>query len=152
MKQVEKLWLVDTVPFRSEKVVTHTKQDAEAISILETKTIRVEVDGMQRYATPQHQGHNLNDYLLLGPTLGATLLGVLPRFREHAVAVSGDIRGMFHQVRLLPEDRALLRLVWRDVSKGEPPAVYEWQVLPFGTTCSPCCATFALQRHVIDNS
>jgi len=25
-------------------------------------------------------------------------------------------------------------------------------VLPFGTTCSPCCATFALQHHVIDHS
>ena len=28
---------------------------------------------------------------------------------------------------------------------------YEWQVLPFGTTCSPCCAIFALQKHVRDN-
>lgn len=33
-----------------------------------------------------------------------------------------------------------------------PPDIYKWQVLPFGTTCSPCCATFALQRHVIDHS
>ncbi len=33
-----------------------------------------------------------------------------------------------------------------------PPVVYEWQVLPFGTTCSPCCATYALQRHVHDHS
>lgn len=100
----------------------------------------------------QHEGHNLNQYLLPGPTLGATLLGVLLRFREHAVAISGDIEGMFHQVRLLPEDRALLRFVWCGVSQRESPAVYEWQVLPFGTTCSPCCATFAMERHVTDNS
>ncbi|XP_051809278.1 uncharacterized protein LOC127535407 [Acanthochromis polyacanthus] len=240
MKHVEKLWLVDTVPFRSEKLVTRSKQDTYAIRTLETKTVRVEVDGVHRYTTPllrrqgmpllqatpmavmpslrsverrlardpaqaeayrsemeklieagsvikcgpeitakgndeawyiphhivshngklrivfncsfQHQGHNLNDYLLPGPNLGATLLGVLLRFREHAVAISADIKGMFHQVRLLPEDRALLRFVWRDVSKEEFPAVYEWQVLPFGTTCSPCCATFALQRHVTENS
>lgn len=240
MKHVEKLWQVDTVPFRSEKLVTRSRQDQEAINILETKTIRVEVDSILRYATPllrrrdmpllqatkeavmpslrsverrlardpakaeayqvemeklikagsvikcgpevpvgegreawyiphhmvshngknrlvfncsyQYQGQNLNNHLLPGPTLGASLLGVLLRFREHAVAVSGDIRGMFHQVRLLPEDRALLRFVWRDISQEEPPTVYEWQVLPFGTTCSPCCATFALQRHVNDNS
>lgn len=25
------------------------------------------------------------------------------------------------------------------------------QVLPFGTTCSPCCATYALQQYVINN-
>lgn len=100
----------------------------------------------------QYRGQNLNDYLLPGPTLGASLLGVLLRFREHAVAVSRDIKGMFHQVHLLPEDRALLRFIWRDISDESPPAVYEWRVLRFGTTCSPCCATFALQRHVMNNS
>ncbi|KAI3375531.1 hypothetical protein L3Q82_003855 [Scortum barcoo] len=240
MKHVERLWQVDIVPFRSEKLVTRSRQDQEAISILELKTTRVEVDGILRYATPllrrrdmpflqatkeavmptlrsverrlakdpvqaaayrvemeklikagsvikcgpevsvqedretwyiphhmvshngrnrlvfncsyQYRGQSLNDYLLPGPMLGASLLGVLLRFREHAVAISGDIKGMFHQVRLLPEDRALLRFVWRDGSQGGPQTVYEWQVLPFGTTCSPCCATFALQRHVNDNS
>lgn len=240
MKHVERLWQVDTVSFRSEKLVTRSKQDQEAIKILETRTTRVEVDSILWYATPllrqrdmpllraskeavmptlrsverclakdpaqatayrvemeklinagsvikcgpevaveegleawyiphhmvshngknrlvfncsyQYRGQSLNDYLLPGPTLGASLLGILLRFREHAVAVSGDIKGMFHQVRLLPEDRALLRFVWRDSTREEPPALYEWQVLPFGTTCSPCCATFALQRHDIDNS
>ncbi len=33
-----------------------------------------------------------------------------------------------------------------------PPDIFEWQVLPFGTTCSPCCTTFALPRHVKDHS
>lgn len=59
---------------------------------------------------------------------------------------------MFHQVRLLPEDKPLLRFLWRDLNREEPPCVYEWQVLPFGTTCSPCCATYALQKHVINHS
>lgn len=47
-------------------------------------------------------------YLLSGPTLGPSLLGVLIRFREHQVAISGNIKGMFHQIRLLPTDRPLL--------------------------------------------
>ncbi|XP_013856715.1 uncharacterized protein LOC106512700, partial [Austrofundulus limnaeus] len=59
---------------------------------------------------------------------------------------------MFHQIRLLPEDRSLLRFVWRDLHSDKPVTVYEWQVLPFGTTCSPCCATYALQRHTKDHS
>lgn len=32
-----------------------------------------------------------------------------------------------------------------------PPDIFEWQVLPFGTACSPCCATFALQMHARDH-
>lgn len=30
--------------------------------------------------------------------------------------------------------------------------VYQWLVLPFGTTCSLCLATFPLQKHVMDHS
>ncbi len=236
MRNVEKLWQIDVLPFQSEKLVVRSKQDKEAMELLEVKTRRVDVAGIRRYATPllrkrdmplfqaskeaalpslrsterrlakdpqrakayceaiqqlvqsgavkkmgpdeisttgdiphhlvshngknrlvfncsyQFRGLNLNDALLPGPTLGASLLGVLLRFRQQAVAICGDIRGMFHQVQLLPEDRPLLRFVWREMKRENPPDIFEWQVLPFGTTCSPCCATFALQRHVKDHS
>ncbi len=49
-----------------------------------------------------HQGLSLNQQLLPGPCLGTSLLGVLIRFQQHAVAISADIRAMFHQIRLLP--------------------------------------------------
>lgn len=58
---------------------------------------------------------------------------------------------MFHQVRLLPEDQPYLRFLWR-ITNTEPPDVYQWLVLPFGTVSSPCCATFALQTHVTNSS
>ncbi|KAI3374589.1 hypothetical protein L3Q82_021164 [Scortum barcoo] len=70
------------------------------------------------------------------------------RFRQYPVAVSGDIKAMFHQVRLLPADKPVLRFIWWDMKRTEEPKIYEWQVLPFGTTCSPCCAIYALQQHV----
>nr|XP_055033861.1 uncharacterized protein LOC129422150 [Misgurnus anguillicaudatus] len=94
---------------------------------------------------------SLNSQLLPGPQLGPSLLGVLLRFRQYPVAISGDIKSMFHQIRLLPEDRPLLRFLWRNMQRSNPPDIYEWQVLPFGTVCSPCCATYALQRHVHDH-
>ncbi len=100
----------------------------------------------------QYQCHNLNNYLLPGPTLTSTLLGVLLRFREHAIAVTSDIKSMFHQIRLLPEDKPLLRFLWRNMQRDIPVSVYEWQVLQFGTTCSPCCATFAVFKHVQENT
>lgn len=100
----------------------------------------------------RYKGLNLNESLLPGPALSPSLVGILLRFREHSIAISGDIKGMFHQVCLLPEDRSLLRFLWRNMKREEPPQVYEWQVLPFGTTCSPCCASFALHRHVLLHS
>ncbi|KAI2650609.1 Gag-Pro-Pol polyprotein [Labeo rohita] len=57
---------------------------------------------------------------------------------------------MFHQVRLLPQDKPFLRFLWRDLDCKAPPTVYEWQVLPFGTTSSPCCAIYILQRIIKD--
>lgn len=95
-----------------------------------------------------YRDKNLKELLLAGTNLGASLLGVLLWFREHSIAISSDIKGMFQQVRLLPEDRLLLRFLRRDLQRGSQHRIYEWQVLPFGTTCSPCCATYALQRHV----
>ncbi len=235
---VERLWQMDVIPYRNAKIATRSKLDQEAIRLLQEKTVRVEVEGTMRYATPllrrqsmplltmpkeavlpqlrsvekrllknpeqastyqaeitrlkeagyvakleptevdssteswyiphhmvqhnnknrvvyncsfQFEGHSLNEFLLPGPTLGPSLLAVLLRFREHPVAVSSDIRGMFHQVRLLPGDMPLLRFLWRDLMPERPLDVYQWQVLPFGTTCSPCCATYALQRHVMDH-
>lgn len=239
LQHVERLWQLDVMPYRSEKVVSRSRQDQEAIDLLEKKTVRIEVEGTQRYGTPllrvknmpklqapkeavlshlrsterrlardperaaaycaeiqkleqagyvvkvkeeeletggeswyiphhmvshngknrivfncsfTYKGANLNDFLLPGPTLTSSLLGVLLRFREHSIAISSDIRGMFHQVRLLPEDKALLRFLWRDLQRDTAPSIYEWQVLPFGTTCSPCCATFALRKHALDHS
>lgn len=83
---------------------------------------------------------SINAFLLLGPMLSSTLLGVL-RFREHSVGMSGDIRGMFHQVLLLSEDKPLLRFLWHNMQREETPQVYEKQVLPIGTTCSDMSST-----------
>ncbi|KAK7922058.1 hypothetical protein WMY93_008960 [Mugilogobius chulae] len=168
--------------------------------MLEAKTIRVPVDGVERYATPLlrrkdfPQLHVSPDVvkgllrsterkLARNPELALTYNQEIKRLvdtgyvvkltpeeihssteswsspgahaarratplRQFPVAVSGDIKAMFHQVRLLPEDCPLLRFLWRDGETERPPDVYEWRVLPFGTTCSPCCATFALQSHV----
>lgn len=96
----------------------------------------------------QYRGQALNDQLLPGPTLGPTLLGVLLRFCQHSVAISGDIRSMLHQVLLLAADRPIMRFLRRNMQREQEPEIYEWQVLPFRTTCSPCCATYALQQHV----
>ena len=49
-----------------------------------------------------YQGISLNSFLYMGPCLIGSLLGVLLRFREEAVAFAGNISKMFLQA-LLPE-------------------------------------------------
>lgn len=51
-RHVERLWQLDTQPYWSKKLVTRSKQDQEALDLLEAKTLHVEVGGVQRYATP----------------------------------------------------------------------------------------------------
>ena len=55
---------------------------------------------------------SLNSELLQGPDLLNELVGVLMRLRQGQVAISGDIKQMFHQVRVPPEDRDALRFMW----------------------------------------
>lgn len=49
-------------------------------------------------------------------------------------------------------DPDLLKFLWCSMERKEPPEVYEWQVLPFGTTSSLCCAIYTVQRHVQDHN
>ena len=46
------------------------------------------------------QGTSLNKQLLQGPDNTNSMIGVLFRFRPHSVAVVGETRNMFHQVRV----------------------------------------------------
>lgn len=63
-----------------------------------------------------------------------------------------EIKCMFHQIPLLPADKPVLSFIWRDMKRIEEPDIYEWQVLPFNITCSPCCAIYAFQWHIQDTS
>ena len=79
------------------------------------------------------------------------LTGVLLRFRQEPIAVTCDIEGMFHQVRVNPEHRDLLRFLWwedNDPSKGL--VDYRMTVHLFGATSSPSCANFALKETAND--
>lgn len=52
LAHVERLWQMDVLPYRIEKLVVRSRQDQEAVCLLEEQTVRVSIDGIERYATP----------------------------------------------------------------------------------------------------
>ena len=74
------------------------------------------------------------------------------RFRVDDVAVTADIKRMFHQVFVAPEDRGALCYLWwpnGDLSKG--PKTYQMLVHIFGAKSSPSVAGYALRKMAKDN-
>ncbi|XP_030845109.1 uncharacterized protein LOC115925437 [Strongylocentrotus purpuratus] len=95
----------------------------------------------------KHQGVSLNDAVLQGPDLINNLMGVLLRFRQQPVALMSDIEAMFHQVRVPPEDRDVLRFLWwKDGDFNKEPLVYRMCVHLFGGTWSPSVCSHALRQ------
>lgn len=87
-----------------------------------------------------HDGFSLNDHLEKGPNYINELPSVLMAWRWDDVAYSGDVRKMFNQVMVHPEDQVYHRFLWRK-SKSDPPTVYQWLRLSFGDKPSPDIAS-----------
>ncbi|XP_055632650.1 uncharacterized protein LOC129773115 [Toxorhynchites rutilus septentrionalis] len=92
-------------------------------------------------AAAKTEGVCFNSLLLKGPDLLTPLPQVLSQFRQFPVAVCGDIREMFHQIKIREPDRQSQRFLWRS-TPIEPPTVYVMDVATFGSTCSPASAQY----------
>jgi len=74
------------------------------------------------------------------------------RFRQDHIAVLADIESMYHQVRVTPRDRDVLRFLWWPAGDtSQDPEEYRMTVHLFGGVWSPSCANFAL-RHTADDN
>ncbi|XP_038106588.1 uncharacterized protein LOC119766221 [Culex quinquefasciatus] len=100
-------------------------------------------------AAARVNGTSFNDMLLKGPDMTASLFDVLLRFRQRHVAVCGDIREMFHQVKIVPEDKQSQRFLFRE-HPDEPPQIYVMDVATFGATCSPCTAQAVKNKNAME--
>ncbi|XP_055527781.1 uncharacterized protein LOC129720339 [Wyeomyia smithii] len=97
-------------------------------------------------AAAKVDGISLNALLLKGPDLLSSLSGISIRFREKPIAISGDIRQMFHKIRIRPEDRHAERFLWREDTTKKPD-VFLNDVATFGSSCSPCSAQYIKNKN-----
>lgn len=94
-------------------------------------------------------GYSFNDLQMVGPTIQEDILSILLRFRKHRFVVSGDIAMMYRQVLVVPEQRQLQRILWRENIDDEL-GVYELNTVTYGTAAASYLAIRSLYQLGIE--
>ena len=72
-------------------------------------------------ASAKSDGASLNDCLHAGPALSQGIFDIMLRFRNHKVALVGEIEKAFLMVHITESDNGVLRFLWiDDVNKSQP--------------------------------
>lgn len=111
-----------------------------------TTKLRVVMDG----SAASHNGVSLNNIVLPGPKLQNDIRSILINFRRHKVVFSADIRQMFLQIDLHPDDRKYQLILWRESPEMEL-CTYSLNTVSFGVCCSPFLAIRTILQLVKDH-
>ena len=91
---------------------------------------------------------SLNECLNVGLPLQNQLWKVIVRGRFHAVAIAGDIKKVFLQVRVRKEDRDVLRFHWVNMENPKEFLVLRFTRVLFGLGPSPFFLGEVIQEHL----
>jgi len=94
------------------------------------------------------QSPSLNDCLEVGPPLQPAIFDILLRNRMKPFCITGDIQKAFLQIKISPEDRDALRLLWYDNLKERNIVQYRFTRVIFGSGPSPYILGAALEKHI----
>lgn len=84
-------------------------------------------------------GISLNSAQFVGGKLQRDLVETIMRFRRHKIAINADIKKMFRQILVIPEQWNLQRVFWRENS-NEPLREYFLVTVIYGQASSPYLA------------
>ncbi|XP_068707535.1 uncharacterized protein [Montipora foliosa] len=120
-EEVQKLLEQDYVIQVSPDQIDHSKPEwyspLQAVLTPERTTkVRLVFDSSSK----GHDGLSLNDYLEKGPNYINSLLDVLAAWRWNEVAFIGDIRKMFNQILVHPDDQVFHRFLRRSKISNSP--------------------------------
>lgn len=104
-----------------------------------TGKLRTVFDG----SAPTSNGVSLNQCLHSGPKLHRGIIDIILNFRRHQVVFGADIRMMFRQTVIHPEDRRFQLILWRERPE-DPVTVYELNTNTYGLKSSPFIAIRSL--------
>ncbi|GFU93619.1 integrase catalytic domain-containing protein [Trichonephila clavipes] len=89
-------------------------------------------------------GFSLNSILLNGGIIQQDLFSIVSRFRKHEYAFSADIKKMYRQILVDPNQRDLQRIMWK-TSADAPVKTYKLATVTYGTVSAPFLATRTLR-------
>ncbi|GFV04347.1 DUF1758 domain-containing protein [Trichonephila clavipes] len=89
-------------------------------------------------------GFSLNSILLNGGIIQQELFSIVSRFRKHEYAFSADIKKMYRQILVDPNQRDLQRIMWK-TSADAPVKTYKLATVTYGTVSAPFLATRTLR-------
>ncbi|GFX67978.1 DUF1758 domain-containing protein [Trichonephila clavipes] len=89
-------------------------------------------------------GFSLNSILLNGGIIQQDLFSIVSRFRKHEYAFSADIKKMYRQILVDPNQRDLQRIMWK-TSADAPVKTYKLSTVTYGTVSAPFLATRTLR-------
>ena len=138
MKEYEELGHM-TVSQLDLRSVEHYFLPHHAVLKASSGKIRVVFDG----SAPTSNGTSLNQCLHAGPKLHRDICDILTNFRRHQIVFVTDIRMMFRQTIIHPDDRRYQLILWRE-SPESPIVVYELNTNTYGLKSSPFVAIRSL--------
>lgn len=96
-----------------------------------------------------NQGISLNEVQLVGEKLQEDLAPLIMRFRCNPIAITADIKKMYLQVKIHPEQWDLQRVIWRSTPDRE---LHEYWLtsVTFGLSSAPHCAVRAMIQGARD--
>ena len=111
----------------------------------ETTKLRIVYDASARQ---DESSPSLNECLETGPPLQNHLWRVLVRGRFHPVALAGDLKQAFLQVRIREEDRDVMRFHWFKDLKTKEIMTLRFTRALFGLSPSPFLLGGVIQQHL----
>ncbi|GBN50878.1 hypothetical protein AVEN_270062-1 [Araneus ventricosus] len=94
-------------------------------------------------------GKSLNCIQFNGGTIQDDLLSIMLRFRKHKFAFVADIKKMYRMILIDPNQRDLLRILFK-AEVNDPVKVYKLCTVTYGTTSGPFLATRTVQQLAKD--
>uniref|UniRef100_A0A1B6E1G1 Reverse transcriptase domain-containing protein n=1 Tax=Clastoptera arizonana TaxID=38151 RepID=A0A1B6E1G1_9HEMI len=110
-----------------------------------TTKLRTVFDASAKTST----GISLNDILLTGRKLQLNVCDIIIQFRMHNIVFTCDIRQMYRQIKLSPEDQTHQLILWRDNSTQKI-NVYKLSTVTYGISSSPYLAIRTLAQLAQD--